>query len=346
MPKCVLAATLVVSALFGPPYAAAGQEAPAETTAVEERPPFSAWLAELRIEALERGISEATFDEALEGVEPQPVIVDRDRTQKEKILSVDEYIARRVTPAVVKRAREMTRRHAAVLRKVERQYGVSRQILVAVWALESNFGRFNGVRPTIPALATLAWEGRRATLFREQLLDALAILERGDIPLERMKGSWAGAMGQVQFMPSSYLRYAQDVDGDGRKDIWKSLPDVFGSIAYYLQEHGWESGMPWGYAVRLPEEESGALEKLQRPREEGCGARRQLSASSPMGDWRRAGALPAMAGGKRAPDVSLLRAGERAYLVTGNYEALLSYNCAHSYALSVGVLAERIGRVR
>jgi membrane-bound lytic murein transglycosylase B len=271
--------------------------------------------------------------------------MQRDRTQKEKVLTIDEYIDLRVTPAVVKRAREMTRRHAAVLRKVEEQYGVPRQVIVAVWGLESNFGRFSGMRPTIPALATLAWEGRRATLFRAQLLDALRILEQGEVPLERLRGSWAGAMGQVQFMPSSYLHYAQDVDGDGRRDIWTSLPDVFGSIAFYLKEHGWETGAPWGYSVRLPKGESAAFDKLQQPRAEGCSARRELSAAIPVADWSRAGVRPVKSGARRSVGASLLRAGKRSYLVTSNYEALLSYNCAHSYALSVALLADRIGTI-
>lgn len=341
MSKRVLAATLFVFAFVGAP--AAGQEVVSAPVLADERPPFADWLADFRIEAVGRGISETTFDRAFRGVEPQPVIVERDRTQKEKILSVNEYISRRVTPAVVKRGRQMMRRHAAVLEKVEKRYGVPRQILVAVWGLESNFGRFSGVRPTIPALATLAWEGRRSALFREQLLAALEILERGDIPPEKMRGSWAGAMGQVQFMPSSYLHYAQDVDGDGQRDIWTSLPDVFGSIAFYLKEHGWESALPWGYAVRLPRGESGALEKLQQPRETGCGARRELSASSTVADWSRAGVRPVKTGAKRTAGASLLQAGESAYLVTANYEALLSYNCAHPYALSVAVLADRMG---
>jgi membrane-bound lytic murein transglycosylase B len=341
MRQRALAATLLVSICAGFPVSAQVSSAP---EARAERQPFQHWLAAFRVEALGRGISEATFDAAFRGVEPQPVIVERDRTQTEKILSTDEYIARRVTPAAVRRARVEMKRHAKVLARVEKRYGVPRQILVAVWGLESNFGRFSGVRPTITALATLAWDGRRADLFRTQLLDALEILERGDVALERLRGSWAGAMGQVQFMPSSYLRYAQDVDGDGRRDIWRSLPDVFGSIAFYLKEHGWESGLPWGYPVRLPGAENSAFDQLQRPRGTGCSARRELSETSPVADWRRAGVRPVKAGARRTVPASLLQAGRRAYLVTVNYEALLSYNCAHSYALSVGVLADRIGR--
>jgi membrane-bound lytic murein transglycosylase B len=339
MRSSVIAATFLV-ALFASSVRAAGQQDALSTA--DTRQPFAQWLAEFRVEALGQGISEETLDLAFRGVDPQPIIIERDRTQTEKVLTVDQYIKRRVTPAVVKRARSLSRRHAAVLRQVERKYGVPRQVIVAVWALESNFGRFSGVRPTIPALATLAWEGRRAAMFRAQLIDALTIVQSGDISLEKMRGSWAGAMGQVQFMPSSYVRYAQDVDGDGRRDIWSSLPDVFGSIAYYLKEHGWDRSLPWGYKVRMPRTEGPALEKLRQLRDVGCGARRELSASSPVADWRRAGVRTVNTAARRTAEVSLLKAGSGTYLVTANYEALLSYNCAHSYALSVAVLADRI----
>ena len=136
----------------------------------------------------------------------------------------------------------MLTRHRTLLHRVEPEYGVHPPILVAVWGLESNFGRFAGVRPTIPALVTLAYDPRRGSMFRNELFNALEILNRGDIELERLKGSWAGALGQPQFMPSSYLLYAQDFDGDGRRDIWTSQADVFASIAYYLQKHGWTAG--------------------------------------------------------------------------------------------------------
>src|SRR5690606_31815487 len=142
-------------------------------------------------------------------------------------------------PGTVRTARRMMARHRTLLRKVSARYGVDPRILVAIWGLESSFGRFTGTRPTIPVLATLAWDGRRGEFFRNQLFDALTILDRGDIELGRLKGSWAGAMGQVQFMPSSYLAWAEDFDGDGRKDIWTSLPDIFASIANYLKGHGW-----------------------------------------------------------------------------------------------------------
>ena len=171
-----------------------------------------------------RGISAAVAARALDGLTPLPVVVERDRGQAEAVLSIDDYVRRRITPTTVRRAREMAARHQVILEKVGKAYGVQPRFLVAVWGIESNFGRFTGVRPTVQALATLAYDGRRGTLFRNELFDALRIVERGHASLDDLKGSWAGAMGQPQFMPSSYLRYAEDFDGDGERDIWRIPP--------------------------------------------------------------------------------------------------------------------------
>jgi membrane-bound lytic murein transglycosylase B len=322
--------------MAGPVSAQAGH-----TALPTERPPFAEWLAAFREQALERGISSATLDKALAGLAPAPTVVQRDRTQTEHVLTVDEYIARRVTPEVIATARQLNARHATLLRKVEAHYGVPREVIVAVWGLESNFGKFSGVRPTIAALATLAWDGRREALFRSQLLDALTILDQGDVELERLRGSWAGAMGQVQFLPSSYLRYAQDFDGDGKKDIWTSLPDIFASIANYLREHGWQPDRPWGYRVSVPAAALDAVAAVTVPRTFGCSAGRELSEPLPIRRWSGAGVRQAASAEGQA-DVSLLRAGAGIYLVTQNYEALLGYNCAHAYALSVARLADGI----
>lgn len=305
------------------------------------RPPFADWLATFRDDALARGISSATLDKALRGLAPVPIVVQRDRSQTEHVLTIDEYIARRVPPSVIRTARQMNARHAALLREVEAAYGVPREILVAVWALESNFGKFSGVRPIIAALATLAWEGRREALFRSQLFDALTIVDSGDVELERLRGSWAGAMGQVQFLPSSYLRYAQDFDGDGKKDIWTSLPDIFASIAHYLREHGWQPDRPWGYRVSVPAAALDPVAAVTVPRAFGCSAGRELSEPLPIRNWSGAG-VRQTAATDRQVEVSLLRAGAGIYLVTQNYEALLGYNCAHAYALSVARLADGI----
>ena len=167
-----------------------------------------------------------------------PVILERDRAQAETVFSLEKYIQRRLTPKLVRSGREAFAAHRDLLGQMEAKYGVPPTIVAAIWGIESNYGIFPGVRPIIAALATLAWDPRRSTLFRRELFDALEILNRGDIELPRLRGSWAGAMGQVQFMPSSYLQFAEDYDGDGRKDIWSTSADVFASIANYSRGTG------------------------------------------------------------------------------------------------------------
>jgi membrane-bound lytic murein transglycosylase B len=306
-------------------------------------PPFDEWLVELRAEAESRGISRELIEQAFADVTPVEQILERDRTQAEFTLDLDAYLKRRLTPLTVKTAQQHYTRHRALLARIEKAYGVPGRVVVSIWGLESNFGRFAGVRPTIPALATLAYDPRRATFFRGELFNALEIVDRGDIELQRLKGSWAGAMGQPQFMPSSYLAYAQDFDGDNRKDIWTSLPDVFASIAYYLQQHGWIPGWTWGREVRM----SPIIEKasLAIPRREaGCRARRLMTEPRSLAEWREMGLRTAANAAIPAADAeaSLFAAGSRSYLVYGNYEALLGYNCAHSYALSVALLSDRV----
>src|SRR5687767_9981907 len=259
-------AMVVAALLIAAPAALA--QSPPPVAPVATPPPFDRWLVDLRAEAIERGISADLVDRAFADIRPIAQILERDRTQTEFVLDLDDYIKRRLTPSTVKLAQRMHARHRAVLQRVEKTYGVSSRIVVSVWGLESNFGRFSGVRPTIPALVTLAYDPRRASMFRNELFSALEIVNRGDIELERLKGSWAGALGQPQFMPSSYLRYAQDFDGDGRRDIWSSLADVFASIAYYLQQHGWQKGLIWGREVIVPAGLGPTLDALPR-RSEG-----------------------------------------------------------------------------
>ena len=216
-------------------------------------------------------------------------------------------------------------------------------MLVAVWGLESNFGRFAGVRPTVPALATLAYDSRRGPMFRNELFNALQIVDGGDIALDQLKGSWAGALGQPQFMPSSYLLYAQDFDGDGRRNIWTSQPDVFASIAFYLQRHGWKKGELWGREVKVPQTLRKTLDDVPR-RGEGCRAQRVMTEQRSLTEWRRLG-LRTMANAQVPSGTmmaSLVDLGSRTFLIYQNYEALLGYNCSHNYALSVALLADRI----
>jgi membrane-bound lytic murein transglycosylase B len=322
----------------------AAQEPVASKPAV----PFSDWLTQLRKDALARGITEKTVESALTGIELQPVVVERDRTQAERTQTIDQYLKRRLNRETVTTGRQMMTRHAALLGTISAQYGVPANIIVAVWGLESSFGRFTGVRPTIASLATLAYDNRRAAMFREELFNALLILDRGDIEVEKMKGSWAGAMGQPQFMPSSYLKYAEDYDHDGRRDIWGSQADVFASVANYLKRNGWVPGARWGRAVSVP---AGAAEKIaaEAPlRATGCEAVRQMTAALPLPGWSTLGVRTAQKQALPASDMtaSLVRAGARDFLVYDNYLVLLQYNCAHAYALAVGLLADSLPTAR
>jgi len=306
-------------------------------------PPFSEWLIAFRAEAAERGIRAEVLDQALDGVEPVPQILERDRAQAEFTLNLESYLKRRLTPSVVRTAQKMYSEHRSLLTKVGEKYGVSPRVVVAVWGLESNFGRFAGVRPTIPTLATLAYDQRRGVMFRNELFSALEILNRGDIELDHLRGSWAGALGQPQFMPSSYLQYAEDFDGDGRRDIWTSEADVFASVANYLKQHGWTQGENWGREVRLVGKTRTAAEAVPL-REAGCRAERMITNPMPLKAWRKMGIK--MMSGAPLPaidrEASLVRAGNRSFLLYENYDAILAYNCAHTYALSVALLSDRL----
>jgi membrane-bound lytic murein transglycosylase B len=221
---------------------------------------------------------------------------------------------------------------------------VPASVIVSIWGMESNFGGFTGTRPIIQALATLAWDGRRGAFFTAELMHALNIVDKGFIDLQSMKGSWAGAMGQTQFMPSSYMAHAQDYDGDGRRDIWKTLPDVFASIANYLKAYGWNQAQTWGREVRLPKGGFAPLVQKVGVRQSGCRAAREMSIPLPLAKWQALG-LRTVTGGplpKVDRAASLLNAGSKSYLVYGNYETLLGYNCAHAYALAVALLSDRL----
>ena len=309
-------------------------------------PPFDEWVAALRTEALAMGISQRTVDGALGSLERLPVVVERDRTQAELTLTLDQYVARRLPPRVVRAAREMASTYRADLQRAASHYGVPRPFIVAIWGLESNFGRFQGVRPTVATLATLAYDGRRKTLFREELFAALRILDSGEVEPESLKGSWAGAMGQTQFMPSSYLKWAVDADASGRRDIWTSRPDIFGSIANYLKEHGWTAGERWGREVRLTDKTATRVAAAVPMRLTGsCQAVRDMTEARPLTEWRALGVTQKNGAALPRADIaaSLVRVDTHRFLVYGNYEALLAYNCAHTYALSVAFLADRIG---
>ncbi len=338
VPRSCLSILLILSATVG-----AAAQPPADSAAPQALPPFEKWLAELREEALSIGIPKPVVVRTLTDVQPVAQILERDRTQAEFTLDLETYLKRRLTRDTIRTAQRMHTRHRSVLRRVEKEYGIPSRMLVAVWGLESNFGKFSGVRPTIPTLVTLAYDARRGAMFRGELFSALQIVSRGDIELERLKGSWAGALGQPQFMPSSYLKYAQDFDGDGRKDIWRSPSDVFASIANFLKQHGWARGVRWGREVRIPASRQSSVDDVPT-RDAGCRAERAMTEARALDAWGKLGVLTSTA--KPLPaarnNASLVSAGDRDFLVYENYEALLAYNCAHTYALSVALLSERI----
>jgi membrane-bound lytic murein transglycosylase B len=309
------------------------------------RPSFDEFLAGVRAEAISRGIRPEIVDTAFTGIEqPSTVVIERDRSQAESVQTLEKYLDQRLTPRQVATGREMMERHHDLLEEIGATYGVQPSLIVAIWGFESNFGRFSGTRPTVAALATLAWDPRRSALFRRELLDALEILNRGDIDLPSLRGSWAGAMGQVQFIPSSYLQYAEDYDGDGRRDIWSTTADVFASIANYMHGHGWKDGESWGREVKVPPEARRRISNEIERRNGSCQALRDMTVALPAGWWSELGvrtrtgdALPG-----DMPDAALVTGGSRTFLVNRNYDALLEYNCAHSYAVGVALLADSL----
>ena len=325
----------VCALLCAAPVAAAQQQAPSQT--------FDEFLAGLRAEAVTRGISQATIDAALTNVERIPVVTERDKNQPEQVITLDKYLSQRLTPKTLTNARAMAAEHADVLKQVSETYGVPPSLLIAVWGVESNFGAFTGVRPTVAALATLAYDGRRP-LFRNELFSALQILDAGHITVDQLKGSWAGAMGQPQFMPSSYLKYAVDFDHDGRADIWTTLADVFGSIGNYLKQFGWTPGGRWGREVQVSKSARAKIDAAVPMRTGNCKAEREMTEARPISAWAKLGVkLP---GGKSLPKTdppaSLVRGDARMFLVFHNYDALLAYNCANSYAVSLGLMSDNV----
>lgn len=293
---------------------------------------FASWLDQLRAEARAEGISPATLDAALAGIEaPQKKVLASDQAQPEKIQSLAEYVSIRVSPERIAEGRRMLRRYPTWLGRVERKYGVQRRFIVALWGIESNYGRHTGKVPVIPALVTLAYDPRRGEYFRRELLDALRILDSGQIPLSKMQGSWAGAMGPFQFMPSSYRRFAVDGDGDGRIDLWNSVPDALSSAANYLAQAGWQDDQTWGRPVKLQAgfdlSLAGLGTRLTLPRWQLYGVRTKSGRALPRRSLQASLILP---DGESGP----------AYLIYDNYRVLLKWNRADKFAVAVGLLAE------
>jgi membrane-bound lytic murein transglycosylase B len=294
---------------------------------------FTTWLEALRAEARQLGISEKTLALALTGLQPLPRVIELDRKQPEVTLTYTQYLQRVLPPARVHKGRQLLEAHRALLTEIGATYGVQPSIIVALWGIETDYGRITGDFPVIASLATLAYDGRRSAFFRHELLEALKILDEDHINPKAMVGSWAGAMGQNQFMPSSFRQFAVDYNGDGRRDIWTTLADVFASMAHYLARSGWQKDERWGCRVTIPRQVDATHLGLE--------------ARKPLAAWQ---ALDIQTGcGERSDPTrqASLLAPEglegAVFLVYDNYHALLKWNRSTYFALAVGQLADALG---
>jgi membrane-bound lytic murein transglycosylase B len=289
---------------------------------------FAAFLAALRADAAAQGISAVTFDSAFAGVTPDPAVLAAMRAEPEYGKPMGAYLASLLSSARIVTGQRKSVQWADTLRMVEKRFGVEGNILVSIWGIESSFGEARDSWDVFRSLATLAYARFQAPYFRKELLSALAILQRGGVPRRQFVGSWAGAMGQPQFLPSSYLKYAVDFDGGGRPDIWTSVPDVLASIANYLHEAGWRHGLPWGFEVTVPK-----------------GFDYRMS-GGPLREWATRGFRRADGGTFPSTGDAILffpsGAAGPAFLVTHNFIVIKSFNNSDAYALTVGELANRL----
>ncbi len=298
---------------------------------------YSSWLKIFKQEALRYGIRPVTLDDALAEVKPLERIVKLDRAQPEFTKSLETYLAGAVSEKRVKQGRGLLRENAALLTRIAKKYRVQPRFLLALWGIETSFGRYTGKVPVVDALVTLAYDGRRSRYFRAELLTALEIIDRGLMTSVQMKGSWAGAMGQVQFMPSTFLNFAVDGNGDGRIDLWNTREDYLSSAANYLRQSGWDDTYTWGREVTLTK----IITK------NSFGLKQQL----PLLEWQKLGVRTVQ--GKNLPTVKIMASliqpdGEqgKTFLVYENYRVLLKWNRAHRFAIAVGTLADKIGQRR
>lgn len=308
---------------------------------------FEQYISNIKQEALAKGFEQALIDESFAKVKFHKRAIKADRNQPEKVETLDTYLPKRLPDWKIKRARAMYKKHQVLLEKVAQEYGVQARFIVALWGLETNFGKIMGNYNVISALSTLAYEGRREAFFKKQLWAALKILKDGHINVANMKGSWAGAMGQNQFMPTSFVAYAVDGDGDGKKDIWGNQADVFSSMANYLKKEGWNDELTWGRQVKLP---SDFDTSLAIPKNTG-GRKNWLKAwartEKTLAQWQALGIR--RTDGTNLPNVDIKAAlvfpddaNGRAYLAYNNYKSLMHWNLSYYFVSSVGHLSDHI----
>nr|WP_268841486.1 lytic murein transglycosylase [Pseudoalteromonas sp. ACER1] len=309
---------------------------------------FDVYVAALKKEALEKGYDEALVDQALATAKFKKKVISADKNQPEVKETLETYLPKRVPQWKIDRARKLYKENQEVLEKVAKEYGVQARFIVALWGLESNFGKIQGGHSVIASLVTLAFDGRRETMYKNQLWAALDILKEGHITLDKFKGSWAGAMGQTQFMPTSFNAYAVDYNGDGRKDIWTTEEDAFASIANYLKQAGWNDDLTWGRQVKLPEgfDNSNILKRGTKTRSQWLEYWKDSERS--LADWQAIGVRKM--DGSDLPNVDVTAAmvmpddvNGRMYLAYDNYKALMHWNRSYYFATSVGYLSDRIG---
>ncbi|PZQ95509.1 MAG: lytic murein transglycosylase [Cereibacter sphaeroides] len=293
---------------------------------------WDAWVANFKPRAQAKGISSGTLDMAFRGAGFLPDVIEKDRSQTEFTRTLEDYLAIAASEERMSKGKAALRSYGSVLSQIEARYGVEPNVVVAVWGMESFYGERQGNVPVVSALSTLAYEGRRADFFEQQLIAALKILQNGDITPERMTGSWAGAMGHTQFIPTSYLGYAVDFNGDGRRDIWSSDPtDALASTANYLAKAGWTRGQPWGVEVRLPAGFTGPT---------GRGTTRSPSAWAAMGVRDMNGNV--VRDYDPASIITPQGASGPAFMIFRNFTVISRYNNAESYVIGVGHLSDRL----
>ncbi len=333
-----LALTLIPSLAWAAPQAlperpAAMTTGPEQLILAGSAAGFQGWIAGFRDRALAHGIRADVFDAAFQGVAYDPEVIDKDRHQGEFVKPIWDYLDKAVSDERVANGQAALRQHRRLLTRIEETYGVDKEVVAAVWGLESSFGVNRGKLPLVQSLATLAYDGRRGSFFEGQLIAALKIIQAGNVAPRDMTGSWAGAMGHTQFIPTSYLAFAVDFTGDGRRDIWSDDPsDALASTAAYLAHHGWRRGQPWGVEVQLPADFDFGL----------SGDRVKKSAA----DWAALGVRDMQGGvvGDHGAASILLPAGARgaAFMIFPNFRAIEHYNAADAYVIAVGHLADRL----
>ena len=330
--RCVI---VIVLALF-PLWSHASHPSELKDNVELQAPSFEGWWAAFRQEALVKGISQATVDKALAEVKLIKRVIKLDRNQPEFKLTFQQYLDRVAPQSRVKRGQSLLKKNYSLLTQIQKDFGIQPRFIVALWGMETDFGRLTGGFNVLDALVTLAFDSRRGNYFRGELLNALRIIDQGHVEPREMSGSWAGAMGQTQFMPSTFLSYAVDFNKNGKINIWQDTEDALASGANYLAKSGWQADQTWGRKVQLPRNIDNSLLGLDNKKPisqwQALGVRRENGANLPTRDLM-------------ASIVKLDDGEGPAYMIYDNYRAIMHWNKSTNFATAVGILADRIGGI-